>query len=211
MCQAHTGSRILAPALLQMFQQNGSRMIMFMLRVKILSVPGHQTHHWWNSRKIQEKHVSKHWWAVLWALGMSLRKVTSLGSNLASVTDLKRNETQHSLCFDFGGYNLKTFTTCWSGGTVQVRVQVRAPAVHLAISLKAVPEGNSERAKSTAKLLGLLSGSACAGQMGEHKHRVFPSLLQSLWAATGSLEENMLPLLLYWLSSRANKVLMLCK
>ena len=51
-------------------------------------------------------------------MGMSLRKVTSLGSNLASVTDLKRIQTPHSLCCDFGGY--KTFTTRWSGGTVQV-------------------------------------------------------------------------------------------
>ena len=32
------------------------------------------------------------------ALGMSLRKVTLLGSNLASVTDLKRIETPNSLC-----------------------------------------------------------------------------------------------------------------
>ena len=61
--------------------------------------------------------------------GMSLRKVTSLGSNLASVTDLKRIETLHSLCCDFGGY--KTFTTRWPGGTVWV--QVWAPACHLAI------------------------------------------------------------------------------
>ena len=37
------------------------------------------------------------------ARGMSLRKVTSLGSNLASVTDLKKIEIPHSLCFDFGG------------------------------------------------------------------------------------------------------------
>ena len=55
------------------------------------------------------------------ARGMSLRKVTLLGSNLASVTDLKRIETPHSLCCDFGGY--KTFATRWSGGTVQVWVQ----------------------------------------------------------------------------------------
>ena len=41
--------------------------------------------------------------------GMSLRKVTSLGSKLASVTDLKRIQTPHSLCCGFGGY--KTFTT----------------------------------------------------------------------------------------------------
>ena len=73
-------------------------------------------------------------------LGMSLRKVTLLGSNLASVMDLTRIETPHSLCCDFGGY--KTFTTRWSGGRVQVWVQVWALACHLAISPKAVPEGN---------------------------------------------------------------------
>ena len=62
-----------------------------------------------------------------------------------------------------------------------------------------------------AKLLGLRSCTACAGQMGKHKHRVFPSLQQSLLVATGSLEENVLPLLRYWLSPRVKKVLMLCR
>ena len=41
--------------------------------------------------------------------GMSLRKVTSLGSNLVSVTDFsngKRIETPYSLCCDFGGCKL---------------------------------------------------------------------------------------------------------
>ena len=33
-----------------------------------------------------------------------------------------------------------------------------------------------------AKLLGQFSNTAWAGQTGEHKHRVFPSRLQSLWA-----------------------------
>ena len=46
---------------------------------------------------------------------MSLTNDSSLGSNLASVTDLKRIETPHSLCYNLGGY--KTFT--WSGGRVQ--------------------------------------------------------------------------------------------
>ena len=41
-----------------------------------------------------------------------------LGPNLASVTDLKRIQTPHSLCCDFRGD--KTFTTSWSGGRVQV-------------------------------------------------------------------------------------------
>ena len=77
---------------------------------------------------------------IIAVLGMSLWKVTLLGSNLASVTDFKRIETPHSLCCDFGGY--ETFTTRWSCGTVQVWVQVWALAVHLAFSPKSVPEGN---------------------------------------------------------------------
>ena len=64
-------------------------------------------------------------WFTLWiSVGMNLRKVTSLGSNLASLTDLKRTETPHSLCCDFRGY--KTLKTCWSGGRVQVWIQVWA-------------------------------------------------------------------------------------
>ena len=86
---------------------------------------------WW----IAGTGSSKWLWPVL---GMSLRKVTSLGSNFVSVTDLKRILTRHSLCCDSGGY--KTFTTSWSGGRVQVWVQFWARASHLAISLKAVPE-----------------------------------------------------------------------
>ena len=45
---------------------------------------------------------------IVAVLGMNLRKVTSLGSNLASVTDFKRIETPHSLCCDFGGYKIFT-------------------------------------------------------------------------------------------------------
>ena len=39
---------------------------------------------------------------------MSLTNDSSLGSNLASVTDFKRIETPHILCYNLGGY--KTFT-----------------------------------------------------------------------------------------------------
>ena len=62
-----------------------------------------------------------------------------------------------------------------------------------------------------AKLLGQRSGTAGAGRTGKHKHRAFPSWRQSLQAATGSLEENVLPLLRYPLSSRVKKFLMLCR
>ena len=44
--------------------------------------------------------------------------LTSLGSNLASVTDWKRIQTLHSLCFGFGGY--KTWTPRWSGGSLRL-------------------------------------------------------------------------------------------
>ena len=37
---------------------------------------------------------------------------------------------------------IKPLQTCWSGGRVQVLVQVLAPACHLAISPIGVPEGN---------------------------------------------------------------------
>ena len=52
-------------------------------------------------------------------------------------------------------------------------------------------------AKSMAEFLGQHSGTAWAGRKGEHKYRLFPSLLLSLLATTGLLEVNMLPLLQY--------------
>ena len=58
-------------------------------------------------------------------------------------------------------------------------------------------------AKSMAKLLGQCSSTAWEGWTGEHRHRVFPSLLQLLLAETGSLEENLL--------LKGQKGLMLCK
>ena len=161
--------------------------------------------------------LGKHWchwlkphycqWSCYAArLGMSLRKVTLLGSNLASLSDLKRIETPYSLCSDWGGY--KTFTTRWSGGRVQVESKFEPlPVIWqiVAFSPKAVPEGNRRFRGQNQR------PSSWGSSPGEHKHRTFPSWRQSLRAATGSLEENMLPLLRYWLSSRAKKVLMLCK
>ena len=46
-------------------------------------------------------------------------------------------------------------------------------------------------------LEGKINGQPLGAALRQHKHRVFPSLQQSLRAATGSLEENMLPLLRY--------------
>ena len=64
-----------------------------------------------------------------------------------------------------------------------------------------------------AKLFGQRSSTAWAGLTGEHtdKYSAVPSLLQLLLAATSSLQEDVLPLLQYWLSSRVKKVLMLCR
>ena len=125
----------------------------------------------------------------------------------AFLTDLKRFQTPHSLFWDFRAN--KSFPTSWSGGRLEVWVQVWAPAGHPEIT----PEGYSRRqskvltAKSIAKLLEQRSGTAWAGWPGEVKHREFLSQWQSLrdTAATGLLEENMLPLLQYWLSSRVKK------
>ena len=141
-------------------------------------------------------------------MGMNLRKVTLLGSNLESVTDLKRIETSHSLC---RGY--KTFTTRWSCGRVQVWVQVWAAAGHHAISLKAVPEGN-QRFRGQNQLpssWGCSPALLALVRQTDKGHFQLPSLWQSMLASACSLEENTLLLLWYWLSSRVNKVLMLCK
>ena len=97
--------------------------------------------------------------------GVRLRKVTSLGSNLASVTNLKEIQTPHRLWCDFG-----TFTTRWSGGRVQAWVQVWAPAGHLTISPKAVPEGNrrfrgqNQRPSSWGRSSALLAHNAQVGR-----------------------------------------------
>ena len=54
-------------------------------------------------------------------------------------TDLQRIQTPHSLFWDFIAD--KTIITSWSGGRVQVWIQVRAPDSHLAFT----PKGYSRR------------------------------------------------------------------
>ena len=127
---------------------------------------------------------------------MRVEFTSMLSSTLAFSTDLARIQTSqcaHSLFWDLGAE--KTFTTHWSGGRVQVWVQVWAPALpasHLAIH----PEGYSRRqskvlsAKSMAELLEQHSGTACASRTGKHnfklhKHKAYPNLLHSLLAVTG--------------------------
>ena len=117
------------------------------------------------------------------------------------------------LCTGFDSEHVVlTSATHWSGSRVQVWVKVRAHASHLGDDLAITPEGYSWRqskvltAKSMGELLGPRSSNAWAGRTREHKHKVFPSWRQSLRAATGSLEQNMLPLLRYWLSLRVKRV-----
>ena len=105
----------------------------------------------------------------------------------------------------------KTFTTRWSGSRVQVWVQVRAPACHLAIT----PESYSSRqSKVLLQIKGRALGAALlhslGGSDGRPQTQAFPSRRQSLRAATSSLVEKVLPLLRHWLSSRVTKILMIC-
>ena len=125
------------------------------------------------------------------------------------------NSTQIVLFQGFQGrQNLHNSLVRWQSSRLQVWVQVQAPACHLAITSK----GNYSRtqskvltAKSMAGHLGQLPGTAWAVQTGKHQHRTFPSQVLSLLVMTGSLEENFLCHLWYWLSLRVEKVSMLCK
>ena len=104
-----------------------------------------------------------------WAAMMSLWNFTLCGLNLASVTELKRIQTPHSLCCDFWGD--KTFTTRWSGYRVQVWFQVWAPACHLLFQ-KAIKGLNSTlEGKINGQTLGAASGTAWEGLIGKHKHK----------------------------------------
>ena len=88
-----------------------------------------------------------------------------------------------------------------------------AHSCHLAIT----PEGCSKKqsnvlsTESMALLFGQRYGTAWAGLKGKHRHWTFPSKLQSLWSTTRLLQEEVLPLLWYRLSSRIKKFLMVCK
>ena len=68
-------------------------------------------------RKTQERDVREKY-AALAVWGMKIKNFTTLGSNLASVKDLKRIQSLHSLCCGFVGD--KTSTTRWLSGRVQV-------------------------------------------------------------------------------------------
>ena len=66
---------------------------------------------------------------------MSLRNVTSLGSNFALVMSLKRIQTPHSLCCDFGGRAIKPLQLV--GQAAEFKFEPLPT-----ISPKTVPDGN---------------------------------------------------------------------
>ena len=124
------------------------------------------------------------------------------------------------------------FTSRWSGGRVQVWVQVWAPAYHLAISPKAVPEGNqrftgqNQRPQLGSSLRLCLFGSdgraqtqgvsmcLAVGLLGSGRRAQTQGVSKCLAVVAGNclmLQQKMLPLLQYWHNSRVNEVLMLCK
>ena len=109
---------------------------------------------------------------------MSIEIVTTLGSILESSTELNSNSTQRAN---------KTITTSWSGGTVQVQVQVWVPAYHLAITQKR--RSRIESKAMTANIFSQALGArfwytALTGQTGKHKHRAVLNLWQLLLVAT---------------------------
>ena len=105
----------------------------------------------------------------------------------------------------------KSFTTRWSGGMVQVLVQVWAPACHLAISPKAVREDNRRFRGPNQRPSSWGRSPALLALVGRASTKGVSESLAVLTPATCSLEENMLPLLQYWLCSTVKKVLMLCR
>ena len=105
---------------------------------------------------------------------MSLRKVTSLGLNLASVTDFKRIQTPHI----YAAISEATNPLQLVGQEAEFKFKLKfepLPVIWQSLRrlLQKVIKGLC--AKSTVKRLGQLSSSACAGRTGEHKHRAFPS------------------------------------
>ena len=115
---------------------------------------------------------------LAWALE-KLLYLAQIWHQYDSVTNLK---TPHTLLCDFRGN--KTFTTSWSGSRVtrvQVWVQVWAPVGHLAISLKAVPEGNQRFRGQNQQPSSWGSSLALHGQVGLASTNTgcFQSLLQS--------------------------------
>ena len=140
--------------------------------------------------------------------GMSLRKVTSLGSNIASVADLIRIETPQSLGCDFGPF-FRGYKNLLTLQPIEFEFKFE-PLPVIWQSLRRLFEKNqkiitglerqNQRPSSWGRSPALLflCGSDGRAQI-QGVSESAPTRWQSLRAATagGSLEENMLPLLRY--------------
>ena len=87
-------------------------------------------------------------------------------------------------------------------------VQGEKVGIHSVLSWISAPSTNLKRIQNTHIYSGIKSWT------GKHKHRAVQIPQQSMLPLTCSLEEKVLSLLLYWVSSRVKttqKVLMLCK
>ena len=118
---------------------------------------------------------------------MIIRNCTLIGSNLASVTDLKKIQTPYSLY-----YNFRAFTTRWSGGRVQVWVQVWAPAGHQAITSKVVPADNQRYRGKYQRPSSLGSSVALLGLIGRASTntRCFQVLGSRCWPRLACLRKT---------------------
>ena len=130
---------------------------------------------------------------------MCIRNFTAFGSTLASVTYLKRIQTPHSLCL----YNLLVGRLSATEFKFESKFKplpvIRQSLRRLFQRVVEGLEGKNQRPSSRGSSLAEFC-TAWAGWTGKHKYRVFHSRLQSLQAATSSLEEIVLPLMRYWLS-----------
>ena len=132
---------------------------------------------------------------------MSLRKVTSLCSNLASVTDLKRIETRHTHTHAVISEAIKPSQLVGHAAQFKFESKVEPlPVIWQSLQRLFQKVIKGLEGKINCQALGaalLLCLCWSPGLMSKHKHMVFPNQQQLLPAATGLLEENMLPLLQY--------------
>ena len=93
---------------------------------------------------------------------MSIRNLTTLGSNLVSVTDIKRIQTTHSLCCGFLGDT--TFTARRQSSRLSPSL---SPASHLAIFPMTIPEGNQRFREHNQRPSSWGSSPALLGRVGQ--------------------------------------------
>ena len=134
------------------------------------------------------------WWWCAPVKGMSIRNVTMLHSNLASITDLK--EFKLSTVYAVVLESIKPSQLV--GQAAEFKFESKFEPL-LAISPKAVPNGN-QRCRGNINGQALWAARHClGGWTGQHKHREFPRQFPSRWqlpVAAGS--DSLANRLAYW-------------